>query len=85
MQQVLYDFNGDGITDLITNSLGDFTYVYETNGEYFPVVTLQTSFGKFLQHRRLERRLAGFNQSADSYQCSDGPNTSHAGQRHQPR
>jgi len=47
IQQVLYDFNGDGIADFITNTLGSITYTYETNGEYFPVVTIQTTAGLF--------------------------------------
>jgi DNA-binding beta-propeller fold protein YncE len=45
-QQALYDFNGDGIADLITNNLGSLTYTY-TNGQYFPVVTVQTTAGNF--------------------------------------
>jgi hypothetical protein len=47
VQQVLYDFNGDGISDFVTNSLGSITYTYATNGEYFPVVTIQTDVGRF--------------------------------------
>jgi DNA-binding beta-propeller fold protein YncE len=47
VQQVLYDFNGDDITDFITNSLDSIIYTYETNGEYFPVVTIQTDAGRF--------------------------------------
>ncbi|MGP8218816.1 MAG: immunoglobulin domain-containing protein [Limisphaerales bacterium] len=47
IQQVLYDFNGDDIADFITNSLDSITYTYETNGEYFPVVTIQTDAGRF--------------------------------------
>ena len=47
IQQVIYDFNGDDIADLITNNLLPLTYTYATNGEYFPVVTLQTSVGRF--------------------------------------
>jgi hypothetical protein len=45
-QQVLWDFNGDGLADFTTNNPGPVTYAY-TNGEYFPVVTLQTDVGKF--------------------------------------
>jgi len=44
--QVLYDFNGDDVIDLVTNSLTPVSYTY-TNGEYFPVVTIQTSMGWF--------------------------------------
>jgi len=47
LQQVLYDFNGDGITDFTTNNLDPITYTYATNGEYFPVVTIQTDAGRF--------------------------------------
>jgi len=46
-QQVLYDINGDDITDFVTNSLDSITYTYATNGEYFPVVTIQTDAGRF--------------------------------------
>lgn len=45
--QALYDFNGDGITDLATNNLSPLAYTYRTNGEYFPVVTIQTTTGTF--------------------------------------
>lgn len=45
-QQALYDFNGDGITDFVTNTLGSVTVTY-TNGEYFPTVTIQTTAGFF--------------------------------------
>lgn len=47
IQQVSYDFNGDGIADLATNNLDALTYPYATNGEYFPVVTVQTEVGRF--------------------------------------
>ena len=47
VQQVLYDFNGDDIADFVTNSLDSITYTYATNGEYFPVVTIQTDAGRF--------------------------------------
>ena len=46
LQQVLWDFNGDDITDFTTNNPGSVTNAY-TNGEYFPVVTLQTDIGRF--------------------------------------
>ena len=46
-QQVSYDFNGDDIPDLVTNTLDSLAYTYVTNGEYFPVVTIQTSVGRF--------------------------------------
>jgi hypothetical protein len=44
---VLYDFNGDDIAGFATNNLDSFTYTYATNGEYFPVVTIQTDAGQF--------------------------------------
>jgi len=47
MQQVLYDFDGDDIIDLVTNNLQSLTHTYATNGEYFPVVTIQTIGGWF--------------------------------------
>jgi sugar lactone lactonase YvrE len=47
IQQVIYDFNGDDIADLVTNNLLPLTYTYVTNGEYFPVVTVQTTAGRF--------------------------------------
>jgi alpha-tubulin suppressor-like RCC1 family protein/sugar lactone lactonase YvrE len=45
--QVSYDFNGNGIADFVTNNLNPITYTYATNGEYFPVVTIQTTIGTF--------------------------------------
>ena len=45
--QVLYDFNGDDVIDLSTNTLQSVSYTYATNGEYFPVVTIQTTSGWF--------------------------------------
>jgi hypothetical protein len=47
IQQVFYDFNGDDVADFVTNSLDSITYTYATNGEYFPVVTIQTDAGRF--------------------------------------
>lgn len=46
-QQAAYDFNGDDIANFVTNNLDSMTYTYVTNGEYFPVVTIQTSAGRF--------------------------------------
>jgi len=48
VQQVLYDFDGDGIIDDSTHT--DFTpvsHTYSAAGQYFPVVTVVTSAGKF--------------------------------------
>ncbi|HEX3856070.1 MAG TPA: hypothetical protein VHY30_02100 [Verrucomicrobiae bacterium] len=47
MQQVNYDFYGNDIAELVTNNLLSITYTYATNGEYFPVVTIQTDAGRF--------------------------------------
>ena len=47
IQQVSYDFNGDGIADFLTNNFDSITYTYATNGQYFPVVTIQTDAGRF--------------------------------------
>jgi hypothetical protein len=44
---LFYDFNGDDIADYTTNNFAPLTYTYTTNGEYFPVVTVQTSVGRF--------------------------------------
>ena len=46
IQQVSYDFTGDGITDFVTNNLDSLTFTYG-NGQYFPVVTIQTTAGTF--------------------------------------
>jgi alpha-tubulin suppressor-like RCC1 family protein len=46
-QQVSYDFNGDGIADFVTNNLNPISYTYATNGEYFPVASIQTTAGTF--------------------------------------
>ena len=47
MSQVFYDFNGDDIADFATNNLDPFTYTYTAKGEDFPVVTVQTTVGRF--------------------------------------
>lgn len=46
-QQAAYDFNGDSLADFVTNNLNSITHAYATNGEYFPVVTIQTTTGRF--------------------------------------
>jgi hypothetical protein len=46
LQQVIYDFEGDGSVGATANDLGPITHVY-TAGEHFPVVTLVTSAGRF--------------------------------------
>lgn len=47
LSNVFYDFNGDDIADLTTNNFASLTYTYPTNGQFFPVVTVQTSLGRF--------------------------------------
>jgi alpha-tubulin suppressor-like RCC1 family protein/DNA-binding beta-propeller fold protein YncE len=47
LSQVSYDFNGDGIADFVTNNLSPLPYTHATNGEFFPVVTIQTTAGTF--------------------------------------
>jgi DNA-binding beta-propeller fold protein YncE len=47
VQLVMYDFNGDDIADFVTNNFDSINYTYATNGEYFPVVTIQTDAGRF--------------------------------------
>ena len=61
LSNVYYDFNGDDIADLTTNNL-NLTYTYSTNGQFFPVVTVQTSLGQVLQYRRLEQFCDPSNQ-----------------------
>jgi len=46
IQQVFYDFDGDGVNDFVTNNLLAITHTY-TNGQYFPVATIQTTAGSF--------------------------------------
>jgi len=55
IQQVFYDFDGDGINDFATNNLLPITHTY-TNGQYFPVATIQTTAGSFSS-------LGGWNSS----------------------
>ncbi len=47
LQNVFYDFNGDGTTDQTESNLNPISHTYSTAGEYFPVVTVQTTVGKF--------------------------------------
>ena len=46
-QEVRYDFDGDGIIDLVTYNLNPVTRLYSTAGDFFPVVTVVTSTGSF--------------------------------------
>jgi len=47
IQKVFYDFNGDNVPDQISSDLQPVAYTYKAGGEYFPVVTIQTSIGRF--------------------------------------
>jgi hypothetical protein len=47
LQQVLYDFTGDNATFQTANNLNPVTHTYATAGQYFPVVTIQTTAGRF--------------------------------------
>ena len=45
--QVVYDFVGSDIPAFTNNSLNAYTYTYTTNGQYYPVVTVQTPVARF--------------------------------------
>ena len=45
--QVVYDFVGSDIPAFTNNSLNVYTYTYTTNGQYYPVVTVQTPVARF--------------------------------------
>src|SRR5439155_26518374 len=47
LQKVFYDFNGDNIPDQINSDLQPVTHTFKAGGEYFPIVTIQTSAGRF--------------------------------------
>ncbi len=47
IQQVLYDFNGDGISDQTATDLNPISYSYSAAGQFFPVVTIVTTAGRF--------------------------------------
>jgi len=47
IQKVFYDFNGDNVPDQINSDLQPVTYTYKAGGEFFPVITIQTSIGRF--------------------------------------
>src|SRR5208282_1424855 len=38
---------GDDIADFTTNNFASLTYTYPTNGQFFPIATVQTSVGRF--------------------------------------
>ena len=47
LQQVLYDFTGANTTFQTANDLQPVTHTYANAGQYFPVVTLVTTAGRF--------------------------------------
>ena len=47
LQNVYYDFDGDGVTDQTAANLYSINHTYSSPGQYFPVVTIQTSAGRF--------------------------------------
>jgi len=47
IQQVLWDFNGDNIPDRTAPNLQPLNYTYPSDGQYFPVVTVQTASASF--------------------------------------
>ena len=55
IQQVSYDFDGDGVYESSPNNLNPVTHSYSA-GQYFPVVTIQTTVGRFSS-------LGGWNSS----------------------
>ena len=44
---MLYDFEGDGVVDLTRTDLLAINHTYSSAGEYFPVVTIVTTSGRF--------------------------------------
>lgn len=47
LQYVDFDFDGDGTTDQTETTSSSISHTYTTAGQYFPVVTLQTTAGRF--------------------------------------
>lgn len=47
IQKVIYDFDNDNVSDQTSFDLQPVTHIYKTSGEYFPVVTIQTTVGRF--------------------------------------
>ena len=47
LQSVSYDFNGDNLSDQTATDLNSIAHTYSTAGENFPVVTIQTTVGRF--------------------------------------
>ena len=47
IQKVIYDFDGDNVPDQINSDLQPVTHIYKTSNQYFPIVTIQTTVGRF--------------------------------------
>jgi hypothetical protein len=47
LQHVYYDFDGDGVSDQTANDLAQLSHTYSSPGQFFPVVTVETSLGRF--------------------------------------
>jgi hypothetical protein len=47
IQKVSYDFDGNNITDQTEPDLKSVTHIYKGSGEFFPIVTIQASVGRF--------------------------------------
>ncbi|MGA3284948.1 MAG: NHL repeat-containing protein, partial [Verrucomicrobiota bacterium] len=47
LKQVLYDFDGDHVADKISHDFQPVSYTYAEPGERFPVVTVETTAGRF--------------------------------------
>ena len=47
IQKVIYDFDGDNNPDQTGSDLQPVTHIYKTSGEYFPIITIQTTVGQF--------------------------------------
>jgi hypothetical protein len=47
IQQVLWDFDGDGVADQTFATVQNLTHTYSAAGQFFPVVTVVTSSGRF--------------------------------------
>ncbi len=56
-QNVYYDLDGDGVTDQTAANLNPINHTYSSAGQYFPVVTIQTTAGRFSS-------LGGWNSGA---------------------
>jgi hypothetical protein len=47
LKRLLYDFDGNGAVDKETHDLRSVTNTYATSGEWFPFVTVETTYGRF--------------------------------------